>query len=82
MIHLFFDRKGSEILATCVYSSGIYCSSAFDSHPMPVFLFASAQCHSDVHVLHVVRSLLHALHQVELRENRLLVLEYLLLGAA
>ncbi|MDY6293760.1 MAG: hypothetical protein SPL78_06650 [Bacteroidales bacterium] len=75
MIHLFFDRKGSEILATCVYSSGIYCSSAFDSHPMPVFLFASAQGHGDVHVL-------HAFHQVELRENRLPVLEYLLLGAA
>ena len=49
---------------------------------MLVSLIASAQGHDDVHVLHVVRSLLHALHQVELRENRLPVLEYLLLGAA
>ena len=69
MTHLFFDRKGSEIFATCVYSSGIYCSSAFDSHPMPVFLFASAQGHDDVHMLHVVRSLLHALHQVKSLED-------------
>ena len=41
-----------------------------------------AQCHGNVHVLHVVRSLLHTLHQVELRENRLPVLEYLLLDSA
>ena len=69
MTHLFFDRKGSEIFATCVYSSGIYFSCPFDSHPMPVFLFASAQGHSDVHVLHVVRSMLHALHQVKSLED-------------
>ena len=49
---------------------------------MLVSLIASAQCHGDVHLLHIVRSLLHALHQVELRENRLPVLEYLLLGDA
>ncbi len=49
---------------------------------MLVSLFASAQCHGDVHVLHVVRSLLHALHQVKLREYRLPVLEYLQLGDA
>ena len=49
---------------------------------MPVFLISSVQGHGDVHVLHVVRSLLHALHQAELREYRLPVLEYLLLGAA
>ena len=49
---------------------------------MPVFLFASAQGHGDIHVLHVVRSMHHALHQTQLREDCLSVLEYLQLGVA
>lgn len=49
---------------------------------MPVFLFASAQGHGDIHVLHVVRSMHHALHQTQLREDCLPVFKNLQLGVA
>ena len=69
MTHLFFDRKGSEIFATCDCSCEIYYSSAVGNNLMLVSFIASAQCHGDVHVLHVVRSMLHALHQVKSLED-------------
>ena len=69
MTHLFFDRKGSEIFATCDCSCEIYYSSAVGNNLMLGSLIASAQGHSDVHVLHFGCAVHRALHQVKSLED-------------